>query len=617
MSNDDKRAEVSFFKDKLRFCIESSPNVYFKLNSFNDLTFEYLNKFKSNLDYLTGHRFYSFNSLKDNQINAVSQLKNENLPLFNLLKEKYYDITHKTCDIIKKKKNDTEELSYYNWNGNVANECSDGEKQLIDFLYGIFMIENKIILIDEPCVNLSSSNFIKIRDKYLCDISKNQLIVISHNSDIIGIKNTNNIIYFCYYNNKFRSTSIKTLNEQDQKIIFESKDILFAEKCLLVEGYADVKFVHALCQQNLIHDYTIIPMESKFSTMYRILDKLQINYKVMYDYDAAFKDGDGNYAKATLISEIEFENEENISEEDKLIALENENIFVWNYEIMDVEGILYHHLKKDIHELENLINQTPAQFDDLYNEIKRNLYFKNNKELYAACENIHQNNNISESNKFKLITDKIEKSYQSLPNQQSIFNQMTWTDKKKLINDVKNYWKYLSVYYLIDSFEKKEDIHSEMNRLITFLRNELAYTLRKKQLDKKTFGLICESAANEIKNINDNIREINKLKHLNTLNNEKYDQCIKQINISDKNIDSIIRNVIQENKNSEKSKIEFKLNKKNNKYIDTIDDGLSLFEDNQSSCQNTISSPSFASNDTIFDEDKKVKKSKRSKKAKI
>jgi len=89
-----------------------------------------------------------------------------------------------------------DDYDYFILDGNKKYKCSNGEKQLFDFLSYFFINDEGIYLIDEPCVNLSHENMQKLKNLDLFKKPKSQLIIISHNRDIIDILMIPKVIHF-------------------------------------------------------------------------------------------------------------------------------------------------------------------------------------------------------------------------------------------------------------------------------------------------------------------------------------------------------------------------------------------------------------------------------------
>lgn len=97
--------------------------------------------------------------------------------------------------------------------------------------------DEDIILIDEPCAHLSSQNKIKFRDKFLSKTIDKQLIIITHDIELVNANS--NLLHFSYVKNITVPTKIEEINDQI-KNINEHPNILFSSKCLFVEGYSDL-----------------------------------------------------------------------------------------------------------------------------------------------------------------------------------------------------------------------------------------------------------------------------------------------------------------------------------------------------------------------------------------
>ena len=61
--------------------------------------------------------------------------------------------------------------------------------------------------------------------------------------------------------------------------------MLFAKKCLLVEGWHDYRFMTNLLEVIKNYDFRVIMLDGCGSKLWKILDTLDIPYKVLYDVD--------------------------------------------------------------------------------------------------------------------------------------------------------------------------------------------------------------------------------------------------------------------------------------------------------------------------------------------
>lgn len=244
--------------------------------------------------------------------------------------------------------------------------------ELIQFITLFYENNKSILLIDEPCAHLSSQYKIKFRNKYLnCknNICK-QIILITHDIELISYENYNNIIRLdidiqqnitsCYY--------LKNINgfENSKKLLIDNKQILFSNKILLVEGYSDYRVVSEMLNYWHLDDYHLIILGGcgNGNGLCIILKKLNIDYKVLYDTDVIMNEKNKNnidinklikvlendtskysqdiinkIQKNTKIHINEIVNCNNIYEFILNFNNNNNNIYIWNTNIKDIEGI--------------------------------------------------------------------------------------------------------------------------------------------------------------------------------------------------------------------------------------------------------------------------------------
>src|SRR5690606_3338820 len=109
-------------------------------------------------------------------------------------------------------------------------DCSNGEKELIDFLGQYFSNTNvnNILLIDEPCTKLSSQNKSRLRD-IIYKYNKKQIIMITHDSELIDINICRNIIHFSLNGHTTKRKYFKYIKREQNKLLFEYPKILFAK----------------------------------------------------------------------------------------------------------------------------------------------------------------------------------------------------------------------------------------------------------------------------------------------------------------------------------------------------------------------------------------------------
>jgi predicted ATP-dependent endonuclease of OLD family len=220
---------------------------------------------------------------------TLFSIKNNDLRTFRKIQLKFTSITSKYFDVVSVDSNcilhDYEYLVSNNKKGDYYS-CSNGEKELIDFL-GYYLTEtnnNNILLIDEPCTKLSSQNKSKLKD-VIYKRSKNQTIIITHDVELIDVNICKNIIHFNLNGSNTEIKYLKNIKSEQVKLLFEHKQILFAKKILLIEGYTDYIFIKNFLQVNNVHDYLVIIMQGCGNKIWKILDTLEIKYKIIYDID--------------------------------------------------------------------------------------------------------------------------------------------------------------------------------------------------------------------------------------------------------------------------------------------------------------------------------------------
>lgn len=243
-----------------------------------------------------------FNKVFELNNNARSKynllkMKNADLYRFIDIKEKFKAITGKEFDI----KYDVDKILDIECVITINRHqypCSSGENDLINFLAEYYSSESDVLLIDEPCVRLSSQNKINFRKQLLEEDEENkpnkQLIMITHDPQMISEKTCENMIRFELNNNMTKERLINAISSADRKLIFGHKDVLFAKRCLLVEGYTDylvMKNILNFMENKAIgyNDYLIDICIGKTSRLPFVLNKLNIDHKIIYDSDVILK----------------------------------------------------------------------------------------------------------------------------------------------------------------------------------------------------------------------------------------------------------------------------------------------------------------------------------------
>ena len=232
-----------------------------------------------------------FDLSKDYEMRHILfEIKNTDIKTFKEIQKSFHNITLKHFDVNLKHTDSImqdycyvvsieKDYNYYN--------CSNGEKELINFL-GLYFnyYNNNIILIDEPCTKLSSQNKINFVDIiFKNNDDKKQFIIVTHDKELIDINMCGNITHFRLERNTTIATKIENNNGEINRLIFEYPEILFSNKVLLIEGFTDYVFMKQFLRACTINDYEIIIMYGCGNTLWKILDLLNIKYKIIYDTD--------------------------------------------------------------------------------------------------------------------------------------------------------------------------------------------------------------------------------------------------------------------------------------------------------------------------------------------
>lgn len=107
-----------------------------------------------------------------------------------------------------------------------------------------------------------------------------------------------NILHFHMKNDITNYINIHKFSSPLKKVIEESKEILFSKKCLFVEGYADYKVFKCFLEYKKNNDYNVIPMGGCGNQIWYIMNKLNVDYKIIFDMDKL------NRGKSALVNFI-------------------------------------------------------------------------------------------------------------------------------------------------------------------------------------------------------------------------------------------------------------------------------------------------------------------------
>lgn len=216
-------------------------------------------------------------------------LKNKNPTLFDNIKKEFSSLIKKNFDIIMIENGITVyDYEYVILIDNHHYICSNGEKELIEFLYKYHNNFSLITLVDEPCTKLSHQNKIRFRKQILSNVQTKQIIMVTHDKELIDENTCKNILYFRLDNNTTQISSPfinNKFNGEHLKILTETPDILFSAKILLVEGYTDYIFMNCFMKVFDITDYCVIATGGCGSKIHDMLDNMKVTYKMIYDLD--------------------------------------------------------------------------------------------------------------------------------------------------------------------------------------------------------------------------------------------------------------------------------------------------------------------------------------------
>jgi len=189
------------------------------------------------------------------------------------------------------------ESEFHNMYNNETHKCSQGEEQLIYFLIQFYDSRTDILLIDEPVNSLSYQNHGKFINELVDNNTNKQLIIITHNSEMITHETCKNIIRFCNNNSSTTARDVKTCitsyfndnSNQLRDLLCKYKQALFANNLLIVEGKTDKKFYENFLKVCNISGFNIICTDGCNSQLWKILLYYNINFKIVYDADHLYK----------------------------------------------------------------------------------------------------------------------------------------------------------------------------------------------------------------------------------------------------------------------------------------------------------------------------------------
>jgi predicted ATP-dependent endonuclease of OLD family len=194
-------------------------------------------------------------------------------------------------------------------------QASSGEKEIINFLFGIFAlnIKNGLIIVDEPELHLHPKWQIVLVNLFIemARTTNCQFIISTHSAVFINQNTIENIIRI-YKTSDNSSQAIKVQGEylSNAKNLLHivnshnNEKIFFADKVVLVEGIMDrlifEKLInYILKKSNISEIYEVLEVHGKINlSKYReFLNVLSIKNYIISDFDYIYDIGDDNIKK--------------------------------------------------------------------------------------------------------------------------------------------------------------------------------------------------------------------------------------------------------------------------------------------------------------------------------
>jgi predicted ATP-dependent endonuclease of OLD family len=224
-------------------------------------------------------------------------LKNNGSIKYNQIKEAFHEIMKCEFEVVV---DDTTQL-YRTYaykvihNGKYYNP-SCGQEELINVLELYFNNtgSTNIILIDEPCTHLSPEKKIAFRDYISLKNTNNQLLIVTHDAELISEKFADNILHFTLVNGITKINDLQSLKlDIERKTeLFRNKQVLFSSRVFLTEGPTDYKYVTCIFESINNNSYLIVPCGSVTAKLWETLDRLGIKWKTLYDCDKVYEKKD-------------------------------------------------------------------------------------------------------------------------------------------------------------------------------------------------------------------------------------------------------------------------------------------------------------------------------------
>jgi len=197
------------------------------------------------------------------------------------------------------------------------NQASSGEKEILNFLLGIFAfnIKNGLIIIDEPDLHLHPKWQITLVDLFqeLSSVNNNQFLIVTHSPTFINEKTIENV-FRVYMDNEI-SKVIQPERDSLPKIkdllhivnTFNNEKIFFADKVVLVEGIGDRLIFQRLIKKYQENDQEIVEIlevhgKQNLSKYRDFLNLFGIKNYIIADLDYVSDIGDRNIKKIFVVN---------------------------------------------------------------------------------------------------------------------------------------------------------------------------------------------------------------------------------------------------------------------------------------------------------------------------
>ena len=201
-------------------------------------------------------------------------------------------------------------------------QASSGEKEIINFLLGIFAlnIRNGLIIIDEPDLHLHPQ-WQKLLIELFLELSKktgNQFIIATHSAIFIDERTISDVIRI-YKDDTGTSKSIKIREEylpQARDILhivnsYNNEKLFFADKVVLVEGIMDrlifkklISFYQSESGRPQVVEVLDVGGKHNFDKYKQLLEEIECKYYIIADLDYVkeLAERDGNHQVKALFN---------------------------------------------------------------------------------------------------------------------------------------------------------------------------------------------------------------------------------------------------------------------------------------------------------------------------